>query len=379
MIGLVAVLLGGIWLGGHPESLPAPLRDSLVDPGPAARAEIIKTIRDRFYRPISRKELETASLKGMVASLNDPYTRYFTPQEAKSFDEDLSGHFEGVGMSVHPTKQGLVITGVFDGAPAKKAGLLPGDLITAVNGAAIAGAASNTATERIKGPPNTFVTLTVRRGKQTREVRVMRAKIVIPEVTGSLVTRGTKRVAVVRLAKFSSGARGKLRHKLDQLLQRGAKAIVLDLRGNPGGLLREGVLVSSVFIPAGVIVSTQGRATSKRTYNAEGGAIPSDIPLVVLVDRGSASAAEIVTGALRDRHRATVVGTRTFGKGVFQEVQTLSNGGALDLTVGRYYLPNGEPLPKDGIQPEVRASDDPKSKRDEALARALDVLLRRVR
>jgi carboxyl-terminal processing protease len=376
ILGLVLVLLGGIWLGGHPETLPAPLRDALVDEGPAVRAELIDTIQEHYYKPVKRSKLEEASLKGMVASLNDPYSRYFTPKEAKTFDEDLSGRFEGVGMSVHPAKQGLVITDVFEGAPAEKAGLLPGDLITAVNGLSLAGVAVNDATDRIKGPPGTSVTLTVKRGAKVRKVRVKRAKIEVPAVRSKMVKVGASKAAVVALQTFSSGVHGKLRQRIDSALKNGARGIVLDLRGNPGGLLREGVLVSSIFVEDGTVVSTRGRAEPAHTYKAQGDAISADIPVVVVVDRGTASASEIVTGALRDTDRATIVGTRTFGKGVFQEIEPLDNGGALDLTVGRYYLPDGEPLPKNGIKAEVPARDNAKTKRDEALPVALRVLAR---
>jgi carboxyl-terminal processing protease len=368
------VLVGGIWLGGHPEALPGSLRDALVDKGPATRAEIIKTIQDNYYKPVSKRNLEDASLKGMVASLKDPYSRYFTPKEAKRFNEGLSGRFEGIGTSVHPAKRGLVVTDVFEGAPADKAGLRPGDVITAVNGISIAGVGINDAVDRIKGPPGTAVTLTYRRDKDFHKVRVVRAKIEIPEVTTKTVTSKGRKVAVLKLASFSSGVHGKLRDQIDAQLKNGAKAVVLDLRGNPGGLLREGVLVSSIFLDDGTIVSTRGRSAPEHKYKAQGDAISSSVPVAVLVDRGTASASEITTGALLDRGRATVVGTRTFGKGVFQEVQTLSNGGALDLTVGRYYLPDGEPLPKGGIKAQVKAVDDPKTKRDEALPVALRVL-----
>jgi carboxyl-terminal processing protease len=374
--GILLVLAGGIWLGGHPEALPGPVRDALVEKGPAVRADIIETIQDHYYKPVSKQKLEEESLKGMVASLKDPYSRYFSPREAKSFNEGLSGRFEGVGMSVHPTKQGLVITDTFKGAPAEKAGLRTGDVITGVNGASIAGQGINDSTDRIKGPPGTFVTLTVKRGKKTFKVRVKRAKIVVPEVTGKLVTRDGKKYAVVTLESFSSGVHGRLRAEIDKLLKQGAGGVVLDLRGNPGGLLREGVLVSSIFIEDGTIVSTRGRTEPKHVYKAQGDAISSKIPVTVLIDRGSASASEITTGALRDRGRATVVGTRTFGKGVFQEVEPLENGGALDLTVGRYYLPDGEPLPTGGIKAQVHAADNPKTKRDEALPVALGVLAR---
>jgi carboxyl-terminal processing protease len=169
---------------------------------------------------------------------------------------------------------------------------------------------------------------------------------------------------------------GVLRQAIDKDLKAGAKGIVLDLRGNPGGLLQEGVHVSSIFIPKGTIVTTMGRAEPKHVYKAEGGAINPKIPVAVLVDRGTASSSEITTGALRDSGRATIVGTRTFGKGVFQEIEPLENGGALDLTVGRYYLPDGEPLPKGGIKAQVKAVDNPKTTKDEALPIALNVLLR---
>jgi carboxyl-terminal processing protease len=369
------VLTGGIWLGGHPEALPGAVRDALVEEGPAVRANVIDSIERRFYRPVSRAKLEEESLRGMVASLNDPYSRYFSPKEAKSFNEDLSGKFEGVGMSVHPSKEGLVITDTFEGAPARKAGMRAGDVITHVNGKSIAGKPINSATDTIKGPPGTFVNLTVKRDGKKLRFHVERAKIDIPAVEGKIVRHDGKKFALVSLSSFSSGVHGQLRQEIDKQLKAGAKGIVLDLRGNPGGLLREGVMVSSIFINDGTIVTTKGRSEPKRVYKAEGDSIASDIPVVVLVDRGTASSSEITTGALKDRGRATVVGTRTFGKGVFQEVESLKNGGALDLTVGRYYLPNNEPLPKGGITPQVRAVDNPKTpKKDEALPIALDAL-----
>src|SRR3954469_14853008 len=139
VLGVLLVLTGGIWLGGHPEALPGGVRDALVEEGPAVRADLIDTIQEHYYKPVSKSKLEEESLRGMVASLRDPYSRYFSPKEAKSFNEDLSGKFEGVGMSVHPVKQGLLLTDTFPGAPARKAGMRAGDIITAVNGQSIAG------------------------------------------------------------------------------------------------------------------------------------------------------------------------------------------------------------------------------------------------
>ena len=184
------------------------------------------------------------------------------------------------------------------------------------------------------------------------------------------------------LSSFTSGAHGEVRKALDELIERGAEGVVLDLRHNGGGLLNEAVLVSSIFIPEGTIVSTRGRARPRRVFEATGTSIDEDIPVVVLVDRASASASEIVTGALQDRDRARVVGTRTFGKGVFQEIRRLSNGGALDITVGEYYTPDGRNLGGGGvrqgagIRPDVRAVDDVKTEdRDEALDVAVETVL----
>jgi len=213
-----------------------------------------------------------------------------------------------------------------------------------------------------------------------RTVKVKRERIEVPLTRSKLVERDGHKIGVAELMAFSSGAHGLLSRDIKRLRAHGAKAIVLDLRGNPGGLLLEGVAVSSLFVENGKIVSVHGRHRGERTYDAEGDAIlPKDVPVVVLVDGGSASASEIVTGALRDRGRATVVGTRTFGKGLVQELQHLSNGGVLDLTVANYYLPKGETISTKGIKPEVRADDDPDTDRDEALPVALDTLVKKLR
>jgi carboxyl-terminal processing protease len=234
----------------------------------------------------------------------------------------------------------------------------------------------------VRGPAGTSVALTVlspSTGKK-RALTVKRARLAVPEVieTGVKDVGGVK-IGTAHLLAFNQGAHGELKDAIDRELRQGAKGILLDLRGNGGGLLEEGVLVSSIFVDKGVVVSTKGRHRAARQFEAVGGAIPSNIPVVVLVDGGTASAAEIVTGALRDHGRATVVGTKTFGKGVFQEVQSLTNGGALDLTVGSFYLPHGENLAGHGIIPAVKAQDDTKTRRDEALPVALKTLAAKVK
>jgi carboxyl-terminal processing protease len=194
--------------------------------------------------------------------------------------------------------------------------------------------------------------------------------------SGSIVTYPGTKIGDLRLTSFTDDAGSELRTQVNQVLRHGARALILDLRENGGGLLSEAVNVASIFIPDGTIVSTAGRSQPRQVYLAKGGAISSSIPIVVLVDRGTASAAEIVTGALQDRRRALVVGTNTYGKGVFQEIQPLPNGGAIDLTVGEYFTPSGRNLGGGGvkegagIKPNVHAIDNPHTHLDEALQSA---------
>ncbi len=233
----------------------------------------------------------------------------------------------------------------------------------------------------IQGHIGTDVKLTVSRHGKRRDVTLRRDTITVPAVTSAQRTIKGKKYAVVRLDQFSSGVHGEVDGALRKALKGGAKGVVFDLRDNPGGLVTEAQLVASAFLSDGKIVTTKGRAVPSKTLSAVGDPVAPKIPLVVLVDRNSASAAEIVAGALQDRKRATLVGTRTFGKGVFQEVLELSNGGALDITAGQYFLPSGRNLggagvsTGSGLTPDVAASDDPKTpKVDEGLDKALDVL-----
>jgi carboxyl-terminal processing protease len=382
---LVLVLLtGGIWLGGHPEWLPGKVRDTLVsDDDARLYDEAADIIQQDYYRKVDRERLLDKALGSAVDSLDDRFSAYFDPKAYESFEEATQGAFEGVGMNVEEVPRGLRILTVFKGSPAAKGGLHPGDEIIAVNGRTLKGASSERATTRIKGRAGTKVTLTVVTGKdKPRQVTLERAKVDVPVVESRMTHSGDQKVAYVKLASFTSGAHGAVGQAVRKLIGRGAKAVVLDLRDNGGGLLNEAVLVSSIFIPEGKIVTTRGRSRPERVFEATGSSINTKIPVAVLVNGESASASEIVTGALQDRDRATVVGTRTFGKGVFQEIKQLSNGGALDITVGEYFTPSGRNLggggPKKGagIQPDVKASDNDKTKRDEALDVAVRTAVR---
>ena len=379
LIPLALVL--GIWLGGHPNNLPGVARNTLVaDSDGRLYEEAVDTIERDYYRKVDRKDLLNKSLGAAVQSLKDPFSNYFSPQDYTGFQESTEGQFEGVGMTVTEVKQGLRVNTVYAGSPAKRGGIEPGDVIVRVNGRSLAGRSSEESTALIKGPVGTAVTLTVDDGKRTRDVKLERAKVDVPEVESKMETEGDHKIGWVHLSSFTSGAHGEVGSAVHKLIGGGAQGIVLDLRENGGGLLNEAVQIASIFVPDGRIVSTKGRARPEHVYNATGGAISGKIPVVVLVNDHSASASEIVTGALQDRHRATVVGTHTYGKGVFQEIERLSNGGALDITVGEYFTPSGRNLGGGGVSkgagitPDVQAEDNPKTKPDEALDKALETV-----
>src|SRR5215217_5667545 len=288
---LPVLLVAGVWLGGHPDSLPGFARDALVADGDAqVYDEAIGVIERDYYRSVDDRELLDKSLTGAVKSLDDRFSNYFSPKDYSSFQEATEGQFEGVGMTVEEVPRGLRVLTVYDGSPADRGGIEPGDLITAVNGRSLAGSSSEASTARIKGPAGTEVTLSVTTGKRERDVRLKRAQVDIPVVESSMERSSGVEVAHVRLAGFTSGAHGEVKQAVDKGLRRGAKAIVLDLRDNGGGLLNEAVLISSIFIPDGKIVSTKGRNRPERVYSATGKAISSRIPVVVLVNKQSASA-----------------------------------------------------------------------------------------
>jgi carboxyl-terminal processing protease len=380
MFVVLCALVAGIYLGGHPDSLPRPVRDLFVSKDVRTFQAAIDTVQDDYYRKLGRDRLLNDALGGVVRGLGDRFSNYFDPNSFRNYQDRSHGEFSGVGIEVLPDRRGLRVTRVLPRSPAQRGKLQRGDIIVAVNGRSLAGTPPSLGSTLIRGKPGTRVTLTIVNGAARRTVALTRARLQASSVMPSTRVVDGKKLALDGLTSFTSGVHGELAQAIERQRSAGAKGILLDLRGNGGGLLDEAVLVGSLFIREGPIVSTKARRGGRRVYNARGGAIPSDIPVVVLVDEGTASAAEIVAAALQDRHRAKVVGTHTFGKGVFQEVVELPNGGGLDITVGEYFTPNGRNLGGGGVkrgagvQPDVRASDNPKTPRDEGLDVALKLL-----
>jgi carboxyl-terminal processing protease len=362
---LPILLVAGVWLGGHPEDLPAFARSSAFEKNHQTQVvdEALARIASDYYRPIGKSQLANASISGAVASLDDRFSHYLTPKEFHEFDSPPS--FTGIGVIVAPEHRGLLIARVFDSSPAKRAGLQAGEVIVAVNGHKLAGLSADAATALIKGPPGTEVVLGIQKPatghvahpaggsitrSTTRTVRVTRATISEPVVASEMRTVHGVKIGVIALATFSPEAHVEVETALKKLLHEGARGIVFDLRANGGGLVEEARLIASLFIAHGTIVSTRGRTQPSETITATGNPVAPTVPMVVLVDHNTASSSEITTAALQDHRRATVVGTHTFGKGVFQEEEPLSNGGALDITVGEYFTPNGRNLGGGGVK-----------------------------
>jgi carboxyl-terminal processing protease len=369
-------LVVGIVVGGQVDPIRDAVDDIFGNPSQDATSQAINVINDDYFHTVDKADLENASIASMIDHIkkryHDRFSHYFSPTEYDRFQQ--GSHLSGVGIAVNEVADGLRVATVYKHTPARDAGIQTGEVITAVNGESIAGKDPDAVTSRIRGPAGTKVTLTIRsRDGKSRDVTLTRREVSIPQVAGRLVEVHGVKVGYVRLAGFFPGAHGELRQEVERLYSQGAQGIVLDLRGNGGGLLTEAVLVSSIFVPDGVIVSTHGRTQHTRTFDATGNALPRH-PMVVLINGDTASASEIVTAALEQSGTATVVGTTSFGKGTFQEVIPLHNGGALDLTVGEYLTRDGTSINGTGITPQVRAKDDPNTKPDEGRERALQVL-----
>jgi carboxyl-terminal processing protease len=380
---VLGVFAAGVVVGGHPHatgltSLPSGLRSVVLgSSGDSTSAEVLRLLEDGYFREVDADALDRASVDGMIAALDDRYTRYFDPEEYAALQAHTEGVFFGVGMQVAEQDGRVEVTGVYDDSPAQRAGVQAGDVIVGVDGRPVAGASLESVVTAVRGEEGTEVRVRFRRpGAGDREVTMERARIRIPVVVSRVQRVGGTPVGYVRLTEFDKGAGTELRRAVNGLVARGVKGFVFDLRGDPGGLVDEAVSVSGVWLGADrPVVTTSGLHRAERTLRT-GTRRATDLPLAVLVDRGSASASEIVAGALRDNDRATIVGTRTFGKALVQTTRPLRDGGALRYTTARYLTPDGFDLQERGLPPDVRVADDPGTPADEALQRALRVAVR---
>jgi carboxyl-terminal processing protease len=334
--------------------------------------------RDFVDQPVDDVALMRGAIRGFLDALGDEHTGYMDPEEYHQANIPLEGSYEGIGAWVDSDADFLTIIAAMPNSPAERAGLLPGDQVVGVDGDDVTGTDASLVIRRVLGPAGSHVILTIRReGKADDfDVDVVREEITVPSVESRMLDGG---VAYVRLYSFSEGTDRDLRQALQQLLAEHPQGLILDLRGNGGGFLTSAVDVASEFIGHGVVLTERYGDGREDSYNASGNGVATDIPMAVLVDAGSASASEIVAGALQDYQRAQRVGDTTFGKGSVQNWQPLSgDGGAIRVTIARWYTPNGRSIQGEGLTPDVPVGltqDDVAAHHDPQLERATALLL----
>jgi carboxyl-terminal processing protease len=310
--------------------------------------------REYLNRPYTKQEEAYSAIREMLKKLGDPYTRFLDPEEFKNMQIDTSGELTGVGIQLaqdEQTKKLMVIAPIED-TPAFQAGILAKDVISKIDGKSTEGMDVNDAVKLIRGKEGTAVTLTIKRGDEEKEYKLTRARIEIHPVRFNVQNTPAEKVGYIRLTQFSANAAQEMRAAIKALEAQQVTGYVLDLRSNPGGLLYSSVEIARMWIDQGGIVSTVDRQGETDRQEANNRAL-SDKPMVVLVDGGSASASEILSGALQDDKRATLVGTKTFGKGLVQSVRGLGDGSGLAVTIAKYLTPSGRDINKHGIDPDV--------------------------
>lgn len=329
--------------------------------------------RNRFKGILKDPDDAYVAIGTMVASLNDEYTRFLRPRDMSEQTMSIDSKLYGVGIQISMRNNRLMVLATIEDTPADKAGLMPKDLIIRIDGHETAGMNVEDAADRIRGEKGTYVTLTIKRGAKQFDKKIQRDEIKLK----SVFTRpmDDKRIGYVRLSSFISETM--LTEMQDIMRQEKDKqALIIDLRGNYGGLFTNAVEIADMFLDHGDIVSIVNREKDRRVYEAHPGVVFSK-PMVVLIDGGSASASEILSGAMKDNHRATLIGAQSFGKGLVQKVNTLSNGTGLNITISKYLTPNGTDINKKGIEPNVKVPFTEKdflAHRDPQLDRAVQYL-----
>ena len=336
--------------------------------------QVREALDAQYYRPLPGKVLQLGSVDEIISALGDPYTAYLGPSSYKLVRQETASSYSGIGISVLPSDHGLVVISLRGRGPALRAGVRVGDTIVRIDNTPASRLSMVVGLAHILGPRGTTVRLTLTRpGEKRFSLRIRRAIVRAPVVRARLLSYAGKRWGVAHLSAFRIGAAVVLGRELRELEQQGAQGFVLDLRQNPGGLLDQAVAVSSLFLHGGIVVSLAGAHQPHEILRAANGVV-THAPLVVLVDRYSASSSEIVAAALRDNRRAIVVGERTFGKALVQSIDPLQNGAALELTIAQYTTPAGADISGVGVEPQIHAVDNPRTPRDEALLAALRVL-----
>lgn len=335
--------------------------------------QVWQLLKDRFYQPLDDQELYKGALRGLVAGANDPYTVYFDKVESKEFADDLEGAFDGIGAEIGIKDDQLQIIAPLPGTPAEKAGLRPGDHILGIDGKPTDDLTVAAAVRLIRGERGTKVTLVLRRGKEAPfEAEITRQKITVDSVKWEIKDG----IATIDVSLFGPDTANLFSKAVNDVLAKNARGILLDLRSNPGGLLNASVQIASSWVGNQVVVREKGPGVDD-AFAGGGAARLADIPTVILVDGGSASASEILAGALQDYGLATLVGTKTFGKGSVQDLVSLPDGSSVKVTIAAWHTPKDRSIEKTGIEPDVVVEfteEDLHARRDPQKEKALEIL-----
>ena len=376
------VLFASGYVLGQSKSAPLQLFGPRVSV-PAGAEESIRPLLESwellhekyFDQPLDDDILFEAATEGMLAALGDPNTRYLSPEQEQLARAAQQGSIEGIGAEVTEQDGAIAIVAPYEGSPAEAAGLRPGDILREANGVDLAGMSVIEAAALVRGPAGTEVRLLIERAGELMEVSVTRDVIRVASVRGEILDEG---LAYVRLSRFGSSTAEELQESLSDLLAGQPTGLILDLRGNPGGNLNAVVDIADQFLDDGLILTQRYGDGREVDYESGADGLAQEIPLVVLIDEGSASASEVLAGAIRDRHRGALVGDVSFGKGTVQNWERLSNGGGLRLTISRWLTPNGDWVHESGLAPDVlvpRAETLSETEIDNQLQEAINYLL----
>lgn len=377
LVGVALFMLGvsvgdgrlDFWKGEGQANLPSTLDFSKAE-------DLYDVLRRNYDGELDVNKLVDGMIHGLASATGDPYTAYLNAEEAEEFDNQLNGTFSGIGAELGVDDDGnIIIVAPIEGFPAEKAGLRPQDHIVGIDGESTAGLTIFEAVNKIRGPKGSEVTLQILRDNKEQEFKITRADIVIPSVEYEITSDN---IGYVQINQFGDDTTELTQKAAEEFKSKGVKGIVLDLRGNPGGLLNVAVDVSSLWLPKGATVLQQKSGdTVISTETATGGDILNGIPTVVLINEGSASASEIVAGALKDNNAATLMGTKSYGKGSVQEIHPLKDGAELKVTVARWYRPSGVNIDKQGVEPDEvveMTEEDYENDRDPQKQTALEFL-----
>ncbi|HSM56381.1 MAG TPA: S41 family peptidase [Candidatus Sulfomarinibacteraceae bacterium] len=379
---------GGLWLGhsgwplnqlGLVSSRMPPEATESFDPF----WETWNLVSERFYeQPIDPEMLTEGAIDGMLATLEDPHTRYLPPALEESARQSMEGELQGIGVLVEMVEGRITIVSPFDGSPAEEVGLLPGDVLLEANGQDLSELDLTEAAELIRGPAGTTVDLVVERNGETFEVEVTRAVVEIPSVRAEMLEEN---LIYLRINRFGNRTEEELEDTLEPLLAQNPRGLILDLRNNPGGGLDAAVDVADHFLDEGIILRERFGTGQERVFESTSGGLAQNIPIAVLINQGSASASEVLAGAIRDRGRGVLVGTQTFGKGTVQTWHALSNGGGVRITTARWLTPDdnwvGVGTGEGGLTPDIvvelptETPDPDRAPEDTQLQAAIDHLL----